>query len=462
MEFFYSFTQTIFHSLWQGLVIALFYNFSNFIFKRNHPLQKRNFLYLLLISQLSISIFTFLIYFNGYSLATALTFVYALKPKDFSYLYQYNIYVFSVYITVVFIKLAFRLFQWVYFKKRFKKGLVRPAATLKVFTQMKACQLGIKRKVEVWYSQNIQTPITFGFLKPIILLPLALVNKISIEQTETIILHELVHIKSKDYLFNWLLLGTEIIYFFNPFTKFIIRQLKQEREKNCDTQIINFEYDALQYAQTLLGIAKTNVQVKKFQIGFITKGSDLLNRIRFFSNEKNLAFTNKNTFSYLLLLLPLVCIICFSLIGKRIERSNPIAVVAPMHGNDFSNNNLILPEGIKAKTLVSKNLKSVYKTGLYKERIKNILGKIKPTDKNVPTAANDLYMPVSLIETADSTKEIVYKLETQNGKITQSYKLVQRKGRWIFEPQWMIVETRPTVKPVFDSIKVFNLPDSIQ
>ena len=46
-------------------------------------------------------------------------------------------------------------------------------------------------------------------------------------------------------------------------------------------------------------------------------------------------------------------------------------------------------------------------------------------------------------ETPDSTKELIYKEETQHGTVTQSYKLILIKGEWIIQPQWMILETNP-------------------
>lgn len=462
MGFFYSFTETILHSLWQGLLLALFYIIVNLIFKKNHPLQKRNFLYFLLVFQFCISLFTFLCYFNDYNAVTAFAFTNSFNFQYFSFLGLYNNYIFSIYIGIVIVKLAALWLQWFYFKRNFKNELFRPTASLKIFTETKAYQLGIKRKVEIWYSNNIKTPITFGHLKPIILLPLALVNNISIKQTETIIIHELVHIKSKDYLFNWLLLVIEIVYFFNPFIRLLIQKLKQEREKNCDTQVINFNYETLQYAQTLLGIAKNNAQVKDFQLGFIKKGSQLLHRIRFFSNEKNLVFRNTNPLSFLLFFLPLMFFICFVIIGTLPKKINSNYTADFVTANDFIQNKMMFTANVAAISPIIKNMKAPYSTYRVKASSKKVYEKILNIDIDEIINTNKIYTPVALNETADSSKEIIYNLETQNGKITQSYKLIQKNGKWIFEPLWMIVETKPKTYPILDSLTFFNAPDSIQ
>ena len=462
MTFFYSFTQTILHSLWQALLLAALYFVVELFSKKTHPLQKRNFLYFLLITQLCISIFTFLVYLNGFNIAGAVALTNFDKVRSLVFLRNYNAYIFSVYSIVVLIKITSLFLQWFNFTRSFKNQLQRPSATIKIFTEIKTYQLGIKRKVEVWFSCNIKTPLTFGFLKPIILLPVALVNNTSVEEIESIILHELTHIKSKDYLLNWLLLSIEIIYFFNPFIKFLTQNLKQEREKNCDVQVINFEYNPLQYAQTLLGLAKNKVGLKNFQVGFVKKRSQLFQRIRFFSDEKNLAFTNVHSLAYLLLLLPLICFICCLITGPNVKKINKIGPVASVQINDFIQNTSLATSVVVQNTSAFNNEKLLYKSEKNKKYRKNVVGKIIQENVNKTAATNDLYMPVSLNETPDSTKEIIYKLETQTGKITQSYKLIQIRGNWVFQPQWMIVETKPNAHPVLDSAYLFNVSDSIQ
>jgi beta-lactamase regulating signal transducer with metallopeptidase domain len=38
--------------------------------------------------------------------------------------------------------------------------------------------------VNFWYSDVVTTPLTFGYFKPVILLPVALVNQISTKEAE--------------------------------------------------------------------------------------------------------------------------------------------------------------------------------------------------------------------------------------------------------------------------------------
>lgn len=117
-------------------------------------------------------------------------------------------------------------------------------------------RMQIGRKVGIYLSEKVLSPLTIGFLKPFVLLPVASINQLSIAQLEAIILHELAHIKRLDYLVNILLSITEIGLFFNPFTQLLAKQIRKEREHCCDDWVLACRYNPTTYAEALLQIAK--------------------------------------------------------------------------------------------------------------------------------------------------------------------------------------------------------------
>ena len=62
--------------------------------------------------------------------------------------------------------------------------------------------MGIREQVQYFLSERIDIPATIGFLKPVIFLPVVTVNQLSMQQVESIILHELAHIRRMDYVWN--------------------------------------------------------------------------------------------------------------------------------------------------------------------------------------------------------------------------------------------------------------------
>ena len=94
--------------------------------------------------------------------------------------------------------------------------------------------MGLFQKVQVLKSTVIRTPITYGFIKPVILLPATLVFSISPAQLEAIIAHELAHIKRNDYLVHLFQSCMEVLFFYHPCFWWINQFVNEERENAAD------------------------------------------------------------------------------------------------------------------------------------------------------------------------------------------------------------------------------------
>ena len=155
-------------------------------------------------------------------------------------------------------------------------GLYKIQPALRLFADNVSRQIGIHKKVAVWLSSVVDSPMTIGFLKPIILIPIATVNHLTTEQVETILLHELTHIKRNDYLVNFFVTISGIIFFFNPFAKLFIHTIKKERENCCDDLVIQFQYNPHTYASALLSLERTRHRHQQLAMTAIGKSNKLL------------------------------------------------------------------------------------------------------------------------------------------------------------------------------------------
>jgi len=140
-------------------------------------------------------------------------------------------------------------------------------------------QLNIGREVLIYLSETINVPATIGFIKPIILLPVATVNQLTITQAEAIILHEIAHIKRFDYLLNIIVSILETILFFNPFARLFSLNIRKERELCCDDFVIRYQRDPHGYAHALLSLEKSR-NVGNLAMAATGKESLLLGRIK--------------------------------------------------------------------------------------------------------------------------------------------------------------------------------------
>lgn len=157
----------------------------------------------------------------------------------------------------------FRLIRNIRYVKLIRTyGLQKISADWRIFTSTISEQLGIRKKVQIWISDFVSSPVTIGFLKPVILIPLAAINNLEPAQLEAVILHELAHIRRYDYLVNLLVNIIRTILYLNPFVKAMAKDIEQEREKSCDELVMQFQYDAHQYASALLLLEKSSHQTK--------------------------------------------------------------------------------------------------------------------------------------------------------------------------------------------------------
>lgn len=140
-------------------------------------------------------------------------------------------------------------------------------------------KIGLTKNVRLLLSETIDVPMTIGFIKPIILVPLAAVNSLSAEQMEAVLLHELSHIRRQDYLLNLIQSCIETVLFFNPFVQLIAQYIRKERENCCD-EIVVLYTPPRDYAQALVTLEDARTQQYRLALTAVNKEPHLFNRIK--------------------------------------------------------------------------------------------------------------------------------------------------------------------------------------
>ena len=107
------------------------------------------------------------------------------------------------------------------------------------------------RRASVRLSNRMTVPMVWGFLRPVILLPVD-ANHWQTERLRAVLLHELAHIKRWDWAMQAIAQITCAVYWFNPLVWFAARWRRIEAEQACDDQVLNAGYQSIDYAQHLL------------------------------------------------------------------------------------------------------------------------------------------------------------------------------------------------------------------
>ena len=113
------------------------------------------------------------------------------------------------------------------------KALVRMAEQLPIWqvrVNDMAKRFGLRRRVTVLCSKVIATPALVGWMRPVILLPMAVASNFPVAQVELILAHELAHLRRWDPLANLFQVALETVYFYHPVVHWISRDVRNERE----------------------------------------------------------------------------------------------------------------------------------------------------------------------------------------------------------------------------------------
>jgi len=133
-------------------------------------------------------------------------------------------------------------------------GIQRPdAAWTEQFRQL-AKNIGVSKKVKLYISANVSGPVTLGFIKPVVLVPLGFLTGLPAEQVEAILRHELAHIRRNDYALNLIQTGVKTVLFYHPAIHIICRWADQDREQACDDLAVRQGRDPLILARGLAAL----------------------------------------------------------------------------------------------------------------------------------------------------------------------------------------------------------------
>jgi len=168
---------------------------------------------------------------------------------------------------------------WEWNKIRLIKRSMLQAEQMQQYINSLSKKLEISKKIWLKFSTLVDVPCVIGYIKPLILLPVSLSTSLSACEVESILLHELSHIKRNDYLVNLLQQAVSVVLFFNPFTHLINRLINRERENSCDDLVIEKTGKPLIYARALLKLEQERNNHLQLALAVTGNKFHLLNRI---------------------------------------------------------------------------------------------------------------------------------------------------------------------------------------
>jgi len=161
-------------------------------------------------------------------------------------------------------------------------GLARRATPLAVDPSLRPLlYIGAARSAELCSSPEVARPSVFGFLRPRILLPPDLLERLTAEELRQVVIHEMEHLRRGD---DWTNLAQKlalVLFPLNPALLWVERRVCAERELACDDSVLRATGGHKAYAICLTRLAEFAMvrQSLSLVLGAWERQSELVRRV---------------------------------------------------------------------------------------------------------------------------------------------------------------------------------------
>ena len=121
-------------------------------------------------------------------------------------------------------------------------------------------------------------PGVVGIVRPVLLFPEGLVDRLTRAQLDAILAHERAHVRAHDNLLAVVHMAVEAIFWFHPLVWWIERRMIDERERACDEAVVRAGKKPSDYAEGILAVCRWSLESPVMCVSGVT-GSDLRTRI---------------------------------------------------------------------------------------------------------------------------------------------------------------------------------------
>lgn len=308
---------TLLHSLWQGMMIAILATLTLIVLRRQPALIRYRLVNVALLAVLLASVVTFAYYYRGGVAAPTLVdsmgavineevnaavaevmVAPAIAPPasivEASTWHDYFNPHLPLIVLLWFVGMSIfllRLLGNLAYIQYLKTHLVLPVETFweEVLENLMQ-QAGVQRSIQLVESALVPSPVLAGYIKPVILFPVGMINRLEVNEVEAILAHELSHILQHDFLLNLFQSLVEALFYFNPAVWWLSAKIRQEREMAADDAAIALTGDSVGFAKTLVLVQEMAFTRQAGQMAFGFAGnrkSELFHRVQHVLNIKS-------------------------------------------------------------------------------------------------------------------------------------------------------------------------------
>lgn len=134
--------------------------------------------------------------------------------------------------------------------------------------------------LEVKISSSKIEPGIVGICRPVLLLPDGILQRLSPQQLDAVIAHELCHVRRRDNLTAAVHMAIAAVFWFHPLVWWIGTRLVAERERACDEAVVAAGADPHAYAEGIIKVCRLYVESPLPCAAGVGGGATLKDRVR--------------------------------------------------------------------------------------------------------------------------------------------------------------------------------------
>jgi uncharacterized protein (TIGR03435 family) len=156
---------------------------------------------------------------------------------------------------------------------------MRTGREVETLRRLQRIEIGrVRRSIEMIATCGPIEPGIFGPLRPVLMWPEGISERLDDAQLEAVLTHEIWHVRRWDNLAATLHMVVEAIFWFHPLVWWLGKRLAEERERACDEEVMQQYNQREVYAESILKVCEFCIEAPLACVSGVT-GSDLKRRI---------------------------------------------------------------------------------------------------------------------------------------------------------------------------------------
>jgi beta-lactamase regulating signal transducer with metallopeptidase domain len=171
----------------------------------------------------------------------------------------WQVYAMAVWLAGIFILGGWLILKLLHLRKADRRLATTASLPESFYKAVARCakSLGLRRVPKVVLTRKVACPAVFGIVRPVLLMPIGYLSKMTRKDTEHTLLHELAHIKRGDLWVHGFYMLLQVVYWYNPLLWLVRSQMHHLRELCCDATVARLLKERIsEYRQTLIDVAR--------------------------------------------------------------------------------------------------------------------------------------------------------------------------------------------------------------